>query len=79
LAILGELTQKGTPAIATVTEGDDSLRETCFATFPVPPTSSLLSPILEVIPAQLLAYELAVARGVNVDQPRNLSKSVIVE
>jgi glucosamine--fructose-6-phosphate aminotransferase (isomerizing) len=79
VAILGELTQKGTPAIATVTEGDDSLRETCFATFPVPPTSSLLSPILEVIPAQLLAYELAVARGVNVDQPRNLSKSVIVE
>jgi glucosamine--fructose-6-phosphate aminotransferase (isomerizing) len=79
LAILGELAQRGTPAIATVTEGDTSLNKTCFATFPVPVTSSLLSPILEVIPAQLLAYELAVARGVNVDQPRNLSKSVIVE
>lgn len=79
VAILGELTQKGTPAIATVTEGDASLDKICFATFPVPATSPLLSPILEVIPSQLLAYELAVARGLNVDQPRNLSKSVIVE
>jgi glucosamine--fructose-6-phosphate aminotransferase (isomerizing) len=79
VAILGELTQKGTPAIATVTEGDPLLDKICFATFPVPATSSLLSPILEVIPSQLLAYELAVARGLNVDQPRNLSKSVIVE
>lgn len=79
VAILGELTAKGAPAIATVTEGDESLEKTCYATFPVPATSSLLSPILEVIPAQMLAYELAVARGVNVDQPRNLSKSVIVE
>jgi glucosamine--fructose-6-phosphate aminotransferase (isomerizing) len=79
VAILGELAQRGTPAIATVTEGDTSLDDRCFATFPVPATSSLLSPILEVIPAQLAAYELAVARGVNVDQPRNLSKSVIVE
>jgi glucosamine--fructose-6-phosphate aminotransferase (isomerizing) len=79
VAILGELTQKGTPAIATVTEGDASLDKICFATFPLPATSPLLSPILEVIPSQLLAYELAVARGLNVDQPRNLSKSVIVE
>jgi glucosamine--fructose-6-phosphate aminotransferase (isomerizing) len=79
VGVLNELEQRGTPAIATVTQGDTSLDQTCFATFPVPATSSLLSPILEVIPAQLLAYELAVARGVNVDQPRNLSKSVIVE
>ena len=79
VAILGELTQKGMPAIATVTEGDPLLDKICFATFPVPATSSLLSPILEVIPSQLLAYELAVTRGLNVDQPRNLSKSVIVE
>jgi glucosamine--fructose-6-phosphate aminotransferase (isomerizing) len=79
VAVLGELAAKGTPSIATVTEGDESLRKTCFATFPVPATSSLLSPILEVIPAQMLAYELAVARGMNVDQPRNLSKSVVVE
>jgi glucosamine--fructose-6-phosphate aminotransferase (isomerizing) len=45
----------------------------------VPPTSDLLSPILTVIPMQLLAYHIAVRRGCDVDQPRNLAKSVTVE
>lgn len=79
VGVLKELAAKGTPAIATVTEDHDELRSLCYSTLPVPATSSLLSPILEVIPAQLLAYELAVARGLDVDQPRNLAKSVIVE
>jgi glucosamine--fructose-6-phosphate aminotransferase (isomerizing) len=45
----------------------------------VPLASTLLSPVLEIIPLQLLAYHMAVLRGVDVDKPRNLSKSVMVE
>ena len=44
-----------------------------------PAVDWLLSPLLSVVPMQLLAYELAVARGLNVDQPRNLAKTVTVE
>ena len=47
--------------------------------FTVPSVDWLLSPLLSVVPMQLLAYELAVARGLNVDQPRNLAKTVTVE
>ena len=46
---------------------------------PMPPTSSLLTPIVLTIPLQLLAYHIAVRRGCDVDQPRNLAKSVTVE
>jgi glucosamine--fructose-6-phosphate aminotransferase (isomerizing) len=45
----------------------------------IPASSDLLSPILEVVPMQLLAYHIAVRRGCDVDQPRNLAKSVTVE
>ena len=45
----------------------------------IPPASEFLSPILEVVPLQLLAYHIAVRRGCDVDQPRNLAKSVTVE
>jgi glucosamine--fructose-6-phosphate aminotransferase (isomerizing) len=45
----------------------------------IPPSSDLLSPILSIIPLQLLAYHIAVRRGCDVDQPRNLAKSVTVE
>ena len=45
----------------------------------IPPTDWFLQPILAVIPLQLLAYHIAVARGLNVDQPRNLAKTVTVE
>jgi glutamine---fructose-6-phosphate transaminase (isomerizing) len=78
-AVLQELKAKGTLAVAVVSDGDNEAAADCVATLPVPRCSPLLSPILEVIPAQLLAYHLAVARGVNMDKPRNLSKSVIVE
>ena len=46
---------------------------------PIPATNELLLPILEVVPLQLLAYHIAVRRGCDVDQPRNLAKSVTVE
>jgi glucosamine--fructose-6-phosphate aminotransferase (isomerizing) len=45
----------------------------------IPPCSELLAPILEIVPLQLLAYHIAVRRGCDVDQPRNLAKSVTVE
>ncbi len=66
--------------IAVTTEGhDEEARETSDITLPVPATNELLSPILEIVPLQLLAYHIAVRRGCDVDQPRNLAKSVTVE
>ncbi len=60
-------------------EGDRELRAKCDALIEVPPSADLLSPILMVIPLQLLAYHVAVRLGRDVDQPRNLAKSVTVE
>ena len=65
--------------IAMVTDGDDEIAEKADHVIYVPRTSHLLSPILNVIPLQLLAYHVAVRRGCDVDQPRNLAKSVTVE
>ena len=65
--------------IAVVTEGDDIIRRYSDYVIEVPETDPYLSPILSVIPLQLLAYHIAVLRGCNVDQPRNLAKSVTVE
>ncbi|MFB3094679.1 MAG: glutamine--fructose-6-phosphate transaminase (isomerizing) [Candidatus Acidiferrales bacterium] len=65
--------------IAVVTEGDQEVRAAADHVFELPPTSELLSPILEAVPMQLLAYHIAVRRGCDVDQPRNLAKSVTVE
>jgi glutamine---fructose-6-phosphate transaminase (isomerizing) len=65
--------------VAIVTEGDLDTREMASYTIEVPPSSELLSPVLSVIPLQLLAYHVAVRRGCDVDQPRNLAKSVTVE
>jgi glucosamine--fructose-6-phosphate aminotransferase (isomerizing) len=65
--------------LAIVTEGDDELRDMVDHVIEVPPTTELLSPILSVVPLQLLAYHIAVRRGCDVDQPRNLAKSVTVE
>ena len=66
-------------AIAIATEGDDKLAETADEVVHIPWASELLNPVLAVIPLQLLAYHVAVQRGANVDQPRNLAKSVTVE
>ena len=65
--------------VAVVTEGDEDARKSANHVIELPPTSDLLSPILEIVPLQLLAYHIAVRRGCDVDQPRNLAKSVTVE
>jgi glutamine---fructose-6-phosphate transaminase (isomerizing) len=65
--------------ISVVSEGDQLAREASDHVIVVPPTTEMLSPLLEVIPLQLLAYHIAVRRGCDVDQPRNLAKSVTVE
>ena len=65
--------------IAVVTEGDHLARESSDHTIEIPHAPELLAPILEIVPLQLLAYHIAVRRGCDVDQPRNLAKSVTVE
>jgi glucosamine--fructose-6-phosphate aminotransferase (isomerizing) len=65
--------------IAVVTEGDTHIRNMAEYTIEVPATHEALMPLLTVIPLQLLSYHIAVMRGCNVDQPRNLAKSVTVE
>jgi glucosamine--fructose-6-phosphate aminotransferase (isomerizing) len=65
--------------IAIVTEGDEVIPGMADYIIEVPDTDELLSPIVNVIPLQLLSYHIAVLRGCNVDQPRNLAKSVTVE
>src|SRR6266851_2807703 len=65
--------------ISVVSENDHLAREASDYIIVVPPTMELFAPLLEVIPLQLLAYHIAVRRGCDVDQPRNLAKSVTVE
>jgi len=65
--------------IAIANEGDDEIRSLAEHVIYVPPTKKIVSPLLTVVPLQLLAYHIAVLRGCDVDQPRNLAKSVTVE
>ena len=65
--------------ISVLTEGDTMSSEVSDYVIEIPPSSDLLSPLLSIIPLQLLAYHIAVRRGCDVDQPRNLAKSVTVE
>jgi glucosamine--fructose-6-phosphate aminotransferase (isomerizing) len=65
--------------IAIVTEGDDVVKELADYVIEIPETDDVFLPLLSVIPLQLLSYHIAVLRGCNVDQPRNLAKSVTVE
>ncbi|HZS27206.1 MAG TPA: glutamine--fructose-6-phosphate transaminase (isomerizing) [Candidatus Angelobacter sp.] len=74
-----EVTARGGKVIAVATEGDDEIKESVDHVLHVPHAPELLLPILEVVPLQLLAYHIAVRRGCDVDQPRNLAKSVTVE
>ena len=64
--------------IAVVTEGDTTIPSMADYVIEIPETSEPLMPLLSVIPLQLLSYHIAVMRGCNVDQPRNLAKSVTV-
>ncbi len=65
--------------IAVVTEGDNVIPAMAEFVIEVPATSEALMPLVSVVPLQLLSYHIAVLRGCNVDQPRNLAKSVTVE
>ena len=74
-----EIKSRSGRIIAVVTEGDKQVRELADHVVEVPDTLESLSPLLTTIPLQLLSYHIAVMRGCNVDQPRNLAKSVTVE
>ena len=74
-----EVKARGGKVIALMTEGDAEIDRLADATSRFPETLDLLTPILTIIPLQLLSYYVAVRRGCNVDQPRNLAKSVTVE
>lgn len=74
-----EIKSRSGKIIAVVTKGDVQVRELADYIIEVPDTSDALSPLLTTIPLQLLSYHIAVMRGCNVDQPRNLAKSVTVE
>ena len=74
-----EVKARGGRIIAVITEGDTSIEKIVDATISIPSTLAPLAPLLTVIPLQLLAYHIAVEKGLNVDQPRNLAKSVTVE
>lgn len=65
--------------IAIVSEGDTTVKNMADYVIEIPETDEILSPLVSVIPLQLLSYYIAVMRGCNVDQPRNLAKSVTVE
>jgi len=79
LSNIKEVKAREGTVIALVTEGDMEVTESADFVIPLPPAVELLSPILEIAPLQLLAYHIAVRRGCDVDQPRNLAKSVTVE
>ncbi|OGU74845.1 MAG: glutamine--fructose-6-phosphate aminotransferase [Ignavibacteria bacterium RBG_16_34_14] len=74
-----EVKARGGRIIAIATDNDNGIDELVDYTIKVPSTIKMLMPILTVIPLQLLAYQIAVKKGLNVDQPRNLAKSVTVE
>lgn len=74
-----EVISRGGHIIAVVTEGDELVHKMVDEVIEVPETLACLAPLLSVIPLQLLSYHVAVAKGLNVDQPRNLAKSVTVE
>jgi glutamine---fructose-6-phosphate transaminase (isomerizing) len=65
--------------IAVVNKGDTQIRDLADHVIEVPETEEVLSPLITIVPLQLLAYHIAILRGCNVDQPRNLAKSVTVE
>jgi glucosamine--fructose-6-phosphate aminotransferase (isomerizing) len=76
---LKEVKARSGKVIAVATEGDDEIKESADHVVYIPRAPEILAPILEIVPMQLLAYHIAVRRGCDVDQPRNLAKSVTVE
>jgi glucosamine--fructose-6-phosphate aminotransferase (isomerizing) len=78
-ANIQEVTARQGQVIALGSKGDTILPELASHVIEIPAAHELLAPILEIVPLQLLAYHVAVLRGCDVDQPRNLAKSVTVE
>jgi len=76
---LKEVKARSGKVIALATEGDEEIQEAADHVIYIPPAPEELSAILEIVPLQLLAYHIAIHRGCDVDQPRNLAKSVTVE
>jgi glutamine---fructose-6-phosphate transaminase (isomerizing) len=79
LSNIQEVTARSGRVIAVATEGDMLIGGLVEQVIAIPPAPELLAPLIEIIPLQLLAYYIAVRRGCDVDQPRNLAKSVTVE
>ncbi|MGB6974644.1 MAG: glutamine--fructose-6-phosphate transaminase (isomerizing) [Terracidiphilus sp.] len=79
LSNIQEVTARSGRVIAIATEGDKTIGGLVEHVLPIPHTFELLAPLIEIVPLQLLAYYIAVRRGCDVDQPRNLAKSVTVE
>ncbi len=79
LSNIQEVTARSGRVIAVATEGDTTIGSLVEHVIHIPPAPELLSPLIEIVPLQLLAYYIAVRRGCDVDQPRNLAKSVTVE
>jgi glutamine---fructose-6-phosphate transaminase (isomerizing) len=79
LSNIAEVKARGASVISIATEGNESVQEVSDQVIEVPRTDWMLQPILAVVPLQLLAYSIARLRGLNVDQPRNLAKTVTVE
>jgi glucosamine--fructose-6-phosphate aminotransferase (isomerizing) len=76
---IAEVRARNGRVIAIATEGDTEIADHVNHVIYIPKTNRLLTPLLSVIPLQLLSYYIAVKRGCHVDQPRNLAKSVTVE
>jgi glucosamine--fructose-6-phosphate aminotransferase (isomerizing) len=74
-----EVCARGARVIGVITDGDDQTAQHLDEAIPIPATHWMLAPILAVVPLQLLAYHIARARDLNIDQPRNLAKTVTVE
>ena len=74
-----EVRARGAQLIAVATEGNETIGDQADSVIAIPATDWILQPLLAVIPLQLLAYHIARRRGLNVDQPRNLAKTVTVE
>src|SRR5205814_7337541 len=79
LSNIQEVRARGAEVIAVATEGDEQILSLADHVLYVPQTPELLSPVVVTVPLQLLAYHIARLRGCDVDQPRNLAKSVTVE
>jgi glucosamine--fructose-6-phosphate aminotransferase (isomerizing) len=79
LSNLAEVRARGAEVLAVATEGDDTVSAEAEHVVAVPDVDALLQPLLAVIPLQLLAYRIARRRGLDVDQPRNLAKTVTVQ